>query len=355
MENIKVGISIGDINGIGPEVIIKALSHQNLLKNITPIIYGSSKIISYYKNIIKSDNFNYQNCSTPERADQGRVNVINCWDDTVIVNPGTQEVNGGKYAYIALDRATDDLVNKKIDALVTAPINKKTMEMADFPHPGHTEYVAKKAGESDALMLMVSQSMRLGVATAHMPLSEVSSHIDQELVERKLLQLHDSLKSDFGISKPTIAVLGLNPHAGDEGLLGTEEIEIINPVLINLKKSGYLVYGPFSADGFFGSGQYKKYDGILSMYHDQGLVGFKALSFGQGINYSASLSVVRTSPDHGTGYELAGKNVADASSFINALELAVDIARHRKEFRELEKNSLKKKTKQVDRAENRPS
>lgn len=355
MENIKVGISIGDMNGIGPEVIIKALSHENLIKNITPIIYGSSKIISYYKNIINADNFYYQNCSSVERAEQGKVNIINCWEETVNVNVGLQEVNGGKYAYIALDRAADDLVNEKIDALVTAPINKKTMEMANFPHPGHTEYVAKKAGKNDALMMMVSESMKLGLVTAHVPVSEVASKITRELVEEKLLQLYETLRSDFAITKPTIAVLGLNPHAGDDGLLGTEEIEIIKPILIELKKKGLFVYGPFSADGFFGSGKYRKYDGILSMYHDQGLVGFKALSFGQGINYSAALPVVRTSPDHGTGYEIAGKNEADASSFINALELAVDIARHRKEFRELEKYSLKKKEKQIDRSEHRPA
>lgn len=353
MENIKVGISIGDINGIGPEVIIKALSYQNLLKNITPIVYGSSKILSYYKNILKADHFSYQNCSAPERADKEKVNVINCWNDTVLVNPGVQEVNGGKCAYIALDRATDDLVNQKIDALVTAPINKKTMQMADFPHPGHTEYVAQKAGASSPLMLMVSETMKVGLVTAHMPVAEVSEHITQELVENKVLEFHKTLKNDFGISKPTIAILGFNPHAGDEGLLGSEEQEIIKPVIIKLKKKGHFIYGPFAADGFFGSRQYKKYDGILSMYHDQGLVGFKALSFGEGINYTAGLDVVRTSPDHGTGYDLAGKNKADASSFINALKLAVDIARYRKEFRALEANSLKKKEKQIDRAEHR--
>ncbi len=353
MENIRVGISIGDINGIGPEVIIKALSHDNLLKNITPVIYGSSKIISYYKNIIKADKFSYVNISSPERAELSKVNIINCWEDSVIVNPGRQELNGGKYAYIALDRATTDLVENKIDALVTAPINKKTMQMAGFPHPGHTEYVTEKSGKNTSLMLMVSESMRLGLVTAHMPLSQVTEAISQKLIEEKILQLHETCKGDFGISKPTIAVLGMNPHAGDEGLLGSEENSIINPVIINLKKSGYFVYGPFAADGFFGSGQYRKFDAILSMYHDQGLVGFKALSFGQGINYTAGLPVIRTSPDHGTGYEIAGKNLADSSSFVNAILLAVDIARYRKEFRALEANALKKQQKQTEEEENK--
>ncbi|GLR18987.1 4-hydroxythreonine-4-phosphate dehydrogenase PdxA [Portibacter lacus] len=350
MENIKVGISIGDINGIGPEVIIKALANENLLNNITPIIYGSSKAISYYKNILNID-FNYVNCSDPSKAQAEKVNILNCWQETVQINPGKQEENGGKYAYISLDRAVNDLVENNIDALVTAPIHKKTMKMANFPHPGHTEFVTEKAGKKTSLMLMCSESMRLGLTTAHMPLSEVASHITQELIEEKILQLYETCRSDFGITKPTIAVLGLNPHAGDEGLLGKEEEEIINPVIIKLKKKGNLVYGPFAADGFFGSGQYKKFDGILSMYHDQGLVGFKALSFGQGINYTAGLPVVRTSPDHGTGYEIAGKSIANASSFINALKLAVDVARYRKEFRALEANSLHRKKQQSRTAE----
>ncbi|MCL4107778.1 UNVERIFIED_CONTAM: hypothetical protein GTU68_027163 [Idotea baltica] len=345
MENIKVGISIGDINGIGPEVIIKALANKNLLNNITPIIYGSSKVISYYKNMLNID-FNYVNCSSPSKAQPEKVNILSCWQETAQINTGTQEVSGGKYAYISLDRAVSDLVSGELDALVTAPINKKTMKMADFPYPGHTEYITDKAGKESSLMLMCSESMRLGLVTAHIPLSEVAESITTELVEEKLMQLHETCRSDFGITKPTIAVLGLNPHAGDDGLLGDEDKEIINPVIIKLKKKGHFVYGPFAADGFFGSGQYKKFDAILSMYHDQGLVGFKALSFGKGINYTAGLPVIRTSPDHGTGYEIAGKSVANASSFINALKLAVDIARYRKEFRALEANSLHKKKQQ---------
>ena len=342
MENIKVGISLGDINGIGPEVIIKGLSNSNLIKSYTPIIYGSSKIISYYRNVLKKDDFNYSICSGPERAGKGKVNIINCWNETVHVTAGKQEEVGGKYAYISLDRATNDLVEGKIDALVTAPINKKAMQMANFPHPGHTEYIAEKAGGKDPLMLMVSESMRLGLVSAHVPLSEVASQITPEKVEAKLIQLNKTLNSDFGIKKPTIAVLGLNPHAGDESVLGTEEAEIINPVIISLKKKGILVYGPFAADGFFGSQKYKKFDAILAMYHDQGLVGFKALSFGMGINYTAGLNVIRTSPDHGTGYDIAGKGIADASSFRNALGLAVEIARYRKDIGSLEDNRLKK-------------
>ena len=354
MENIKVGISIGDINGIGPEVIIRALSHANLLKNITPIIYGSSKVISYYKNILNSD-FSYSNCSEPERAQKEKVNVLNCWQESVIINPGVLEENGGKFAYISLDRAVTDLVENRIDALVTAPINKKAMQMANFPYPGHTDFITEKSGKESSLMLMCSESMRVGLVTAHIPLSEVASSITSELVEEKLLQLYETCRSDFGITKPTIAVLGLNPHAGDNGLLGDEEDQIINPVLIKLKKKGHFVYGPFAADGFFGSGQYKKFDAILSMYHDQGLVGFKALSFGEGINYTAGLPVIRTSPDHGTGYEIAGKSEANASSFINALKLAVDVARYRKEFQALEANSLhaKKQQKRTEEEENK--
>lgn len=348
MENIKVGISIGDINGIGPEVIIKTLVHESIYRNCTPIIYGSSKILSYYKNVLNEDQFSFVNCSSPEKAEQGKVNVINCWNDSVHVNIGKQEENGGKYAYIALDRAANDLTEKKIDALVTAPINKKAMSLANFPYPGHTEFITEKAGKDSSLMLMVSESMKLGLATAHIPLKEVASVLTTELVEEKVRALHSTLREDFGKTKPTIAVLGLNPHAGDEGILGEEDNKVINPVIINMRKKGYLVYGPYAADGFFGSGQYKKYDGILAMYHDQGLVGFKALSFGTGINYTAGLPVIRTSPDHGTGYDIAGQGIAESSSFRNALLLAVDIARHRKEFRALEANAIIKQQKQTE-------
>lgn len=328
---MKIGITIGDINGVGIEVIIKALANEKMLDMFTPVIYGSAKAISYYKNIVNSD-INFVSNKDPQRASRNKINVVNCWDDTVNISVGQATKDSGKFAHIALDRAVQDLKDHKIDALVTAPINKNAMDPDRFPYAGHTEYLTKSFDVSQSLMFMVSEDLRIGVATNHIPVKEIPQHFTKELLKKKINIMELSLKRDFGIEKPTIAILGMNPHASDGGKLGTEEAEIIRPVIIEMKKGGRLVMGPFPADGFFGSGQYKKFDGILACYHDQGLIPFKTLSFGSGVNYTAGLPIVRTSPDHGTAYDIAGKNEADETSIRNAMYLAIDIVKNRKVY-----------------------
>jgi len=328
---MKIGITIGDINGVGIEVIIKALSNDKMLEMFTPVIYGSAKAISYYKNIVNSD-MHFVSNQDPQRASRNKINVVNCWDDVVNISVGQATKESGKFAHIALDRAVQDLKDHKIDAIVTAPINKNAMDPERFPYAGHTEYLTKSFDISQSLMFMVSEDLRIGVATNHIPVREISDHFNKETLKKKINIMELSLKRDFGIEKPTIAILGMNPHASDGGKLGTEEAEIIRPVIIEMKKGGRLVMGPFPADGFFGSGQYKKFDGILACYHDQGLIPFKTLSFGSGVNFTAGLPIVRTSPDHGTGYDIAGKNEADETSIRNAMYLAIDIVKNRKIF-----------------------
>lgn len=326
-----IGITLGDMNGIGPEVIIKTFLDSRLLKLGTPVIYGSAKIISFYRKLLEADHFNYLQLSSTEAPKTKNINVVNCWEESITVKPGKPTEEAGKYAFISLRQATDDLINGKLDALVTAPINKKTIQQESFKFPGHTEYLIQRCQVRDGLMLMISENLRIGVVTGHIPLQEVPGNITAESILRKLDIMTSSLTRDFGIAKPKIAVLGLNPHAGDQGLLGTEEQTILEPLLQDLKKHGSLVYGPFAADGFFGSQQFHHYDGVLAMYHDQGLIPFKSLSFGSGVNYTAGLPVIRTSPDHGTAYALAGKNRADESSFRAAVFAAMDLVKHRKQ------------------------
>ncbi len=342
MEKLKIGISIGDINGIGLEVILKTLNHERIREICIPIIYGSSKVVSYHKNITGIDDFHFQPLKSTERIHREKINVVNCWQDTVNIMLGKATEEGGKYAFLSLEKATSDLKHGILDALVTAPINKKAMQLADFPFPGHTEYLTKQFEEKESMMMMVNDQLRIGLVTNHLPLKEVAGQITKELVIAKLRVLENTLKKDFGIDKPTIAVLGLNPHASDESIFGDEEEKVIRPAIVELKKKGMLVMGPFPADGFFGSGQYAKYDAILAMYHDQGLIPFKTLSFGQGVNFTAGLSFIRTSPDHGTAYDLAGKNSADPSSFRNAMFLALDISRNRKDYFEMRENAIVK-------------
>ena len=344
MKKIRVGISIGDMNGIGVEVILKTLDHPNILNFCTPVIYGSSKIISYHKNIVGLEEFSFTNASSAERVKHDRINVVNCWQDNVNITLGKLSDTSGKYAKIALLQAVNDLKNNTIDALVTGPINKKAMQMADFPYPGHTEFLTKTFEVKESLMLMVNDNLRIGLVTNHLPVSQIASSISKQLILNKVRLMDKSLREDFGIEKPTIAVLGLNPHAGDEGAIGEEEETIIRPAIIELKKKGMMVMGPYPADGFFGSGMHHKVDGVLAMYHDQGLVPFKALSFGKGVNYTAGLPIVRTSPDHGTAYEIAGKNIADPSSFRAALFQAIDIARSRKNYKEMTSNPIVRKS-----------
>ena len=343
MKKLKIGISIGDINGIGLEVILKTLSNKLVTSRCIPVVYGSSKVVSYHKNIVGVD-FHFNSTQNITHINGDRVNIVNCWQENVNITLGKPSEQSGQYALQSLEAAANDLKDGHLDALVTAPISKHAMKLANFPFPGHTEYLTSKLS-GDNLMLMVNDKLRVGVVTNHLPIREVADSITKELVIRKINLMNNSLKMDFGHERPLIAVLGLNPHSGDNGLLGDEEEKIIRPAIVECKKGGIMVMGPFSADGFFGSGQYTKFDGILAMYHDQGLVPFKTLSFGNGVNFTAGLSSVRTSPDHGTGFDIAGKNKADHSSFRQALFLAMDIVNQRNDFVEMHENALVKKEK----------
>lgn len=328
----KIGITLGDINGIGPEVVIKALNDPRLTNIFTPVVYGSTKVLSFYRKAIKMDDFNYSQVKEDRGVHPRRINVVNCWQEMMNIEVGAETTEGGTSAFLALERATDDLKSGIIDALVTAPINKKNIQREDFQFPGHTEYLAHKFEVKDSLMMMVAEQLRVGVATGHMPLKEVSVTLNKELLQRKIKLMIQSLKNDFGIIKPKIAILGLNPHAGEEGLLGSEENEIIIPLINEMKDKGNLVFGPFPSDGFFGLATYQKFDGVMAMYHDQGLAPFKALAFENGVNFTAGLPVIRTSPDHGTAYNIAGKGQADESSMREAIYVALDVLKHRGEL-----------------------
>ncbi|WP_224996389.1 4-hydroxythreonine-4-phosphate dehydrogenase PdxA [Cesiribacter sp. SM1] len=324
-----IGISLGDINGIGPEVVMKALSDARMLDMITPVIYGSTKVLGYYRKTLKINNFQYQHMDKgPQEA---HINVVNCWEEVIEITMGQATPDGGRAALMALQHAVRDLKAGVIEGIVTAPINKNNIQTEEFQFPGHTEYFTKEFETKDSLMLLCSGNLRVGVVTGHVPLAKVPQLITKERVQLKLNILERTLRQDFGISKPRIAVLGLNPHAGEEGLLGTEEEQVITPVIQDQKNKGRLVFGPFPADGFFGNGSHNKFDGILAMYHDQGLIPFKTLAFELGVNYTAGLPIVRTSPDHGTAYDIAGQNIASEASFREAIYLACDIARRRKE------------------------
>ena len=343
MEKLKIGITIGDLNGIGLEVILKTVADERILKLCTPVVFGSSKVVSYHKNIVQVE-FPFANIRTAEEAETGKVNVVNCWNENVNITLGRIGDAGGKYALIALEAATQSLKMNEIDALVTAPINKKAMMMAGFTHVGHTEYITEQLGAKESLMLMVNDGLRVGLVTNHLPLSKVVANVTREKILTKLNIMNETLKVDFNIERPIIAVLALNPHAGDEGAIGDEEETTIRPAIDMAKERDIMAFGPFPADGFFGSGQHVKFDGILAMYHDQGLVAFKALSFGDGVNYTAGLTGIRTSPDHGTAFDIAGKNVADPSSFRKALFLAIDIAQNRAFHSEITANPLKSRS-----------
>ena len=340
-ENIRIGISCGDINGIGMEIIIKTLSDPLFQQSYTTVVYGSGKIAGYYRKNMNLNEFSFNMVNSAEEIKFGKANLVNVWNEEVVVNLGQSNETGGKYALKSLEAATKDLAAGKIDVLVTAPINKQNIQSDRFNFPGHTEYLAKMSNVNDALMLMVSDDLRIGVVTGHIPVNQISQNITKDKISNVARILNQSLIRDFGIRKPKIAVLGLNPHAGDNGLIGDEDKNIIEPAVSSLKAEGILAMGPYSADGFFGSGNYKNFDGILAMYHDQGLIPFKTLSFGSGVNYTAGLPIVRTSPDHGTGYDLVGKGTCDESSFRNAIYLATDIYLNRKFQKEITANPLK--------------
>jgi 4-hydroxythreonine-4-phosphate dehydrogenase len=338
--DIRVGITVGDVNGVGIEVILKTLKNHELFENSIPIIYGSAKTISFHKKALGLDEVNFFPIKSAEEAKPKKINLINCWQEEVKINLGEQNATGGKYALKSLECATNDLTTNKIDVLVTAPINKDCVKAAGFEFPGHTEYLAHLSNTDNVLMLMVANELRVAVVTGHVPLKMVPELITKENIESKLRLFLKTLKHDFAIRKPKIAVLGLNPHAGDRGTLGNEEIDIINPVVKKLFDEGELVYGSYSADGFFGSANLKNFDGILSMYHDQGLTGFKAISFDEGVNFTAGLPIVRTSPDHGTAFDIAGKGMASERSFRNAYFLAIDVYKMRKFDKEINANPL---------------
>ncbi|MEM8526556.1 MAG: 4-hydroxythreonine-4-phosphate dehydrogenase PdxA [Bacteroidota bacterium] len=352
MSKIKIGITIGDINGVGIEVILKTFTDKRIFDLCTPVVYGSSKVMAYHKNITKLD-FQYSNVKSAEHCSADRLSVINCWQDNVNIELGKPTEVSGKYAAISLDKATDDLQNGLIDAVVTAPINKEAMKMAKFSFPGHTEYLANKFSKGKSLMFLVNDDLRVGVATGHIPISKVKERLTKGVLLQKIKMMNHSLRFDFSIERPKIAILGLNPHAGDNGVIGKEEEEFIRPAIIEAKKNGVLAMGPYPADGFWGSGLYKKFDGILAMYHDQGLIPFKLLSFSAGVNVTAGMGVIRTSPDHGTAYDIAGKNEANPASFRKALFTALEIAKSRKFYEEANENKLEKRSAKLKQVEAR--
>lgn len=320
-----IGISIGDINGIGPEVTIKALSDVRTIKAFTPVIYAHGKALTYYRKHLNLEDFNFMQIKNISEVHHKKINVINVTEECPEILPGVETAEAGKFALAALDRAIQDLKSQQIHALVTAPLNKNNIHPPDFKFVGHTEYLANAFGSSKSLMFMVTKEMRVGLVTGHIPLKEVAENVTRHRIKEKLEMMIHSLQSDFGIQRPKIAVLGLNPHAGEDGLLGKEEESIIRPAIKEFKDKGAMVFGPYPADGFFGMAHQYKFDGVLAMYHDQGLIPFKTLAFADGVNFTAGLPVVRTSPDHGTAYNIAGKNSADEGSMRAALFQAYDI------------------------------
>jgi 4-hydroxythreonine-4-phosphate dehydrogenase len=336
-----IGFTCGDLNGIGIELIIKTLSDHRILEICTPVVFANNKCINFYRKTLPENNFSYANVKELNRLNPKQVNIFNCWEEEVVISPGQLNETGGKYALESLTQATQALKEGLIHGLVTAPIHKKNIHTEAFPYTGHTPYFKAFFNVSDVVMFMVAENMRVGLVTEHVTVADVSKHITRENILLKLKIMHNSLQKDFGVDKPKIAVLGLNPHAGDEGLIGAEEETIIKPAIKDAKQS-MLVFGPYSADAFFARGQFEKFDAVLAMYHDQGLIPFKSLAIGEGVNYTAGLPVIRTSPDHGTAFDIAGKDKADANSFIVSVFEAVDIYRSRNGYKEMRANPLRK-------------
>ena len=343
-ENIIVGISIGDLNGIGSEVVLKTFEDPRMLELCTPVIFANVKIISFLKRAYNLEAA-IHGIDKIEQVVLGKINVLNVWREGVNLEFGKNDAIIGSYAIKSFIAAAQALKEGLVDVLVTAPINKYNIQSEEFKFPGHTDYLDKEF-EGNALMLMVHDDLRVGLLTDHVPVNEVANHLNEKLITSKIKTIIQTLKQDFQIEKPKIAVLGLNPHSGDNGVIGQEEEKIIKPVLKKLFEAGNMVFGPFPADGFFGSAQYEKYDAVIATYHDQGLIPFKTLSFGNGVNYTAGLNKIRTSPDHGTAYEIAGKGLANHESFKEAVYLAIDIFNKRNDYLTLIKNPLKTKAKQ---------
>lgn len=337
-----IGITTGDINGIGPEVIIKTFSDTRMLDLCTPVIFASTKVMNFYRKAIADTPFNYSATKDLSNLNTKQVNIFNCWEEEIPIQPGALTESGGKYAVRSLQVAAQCLKEGQLHAVVTAPIHKANTQLPDFPYTGHTPFFKEKFGAKDVLMFLYSDNLRMALATEHVPINKVATVLTRELLHSKLQLLRDSLVRDFGIDKPRIAVLGLNPHAGDDGKIGSEEQTIIQPLIEQWHQQGHLVFGPFSADAFFARGSYQHFDAILAMYHDQGLIPFKSLATGMGVNYTAGLSAIRTSPDHGTAFDIAGKDQADPSSFREAVFAALDLLRQRHNHAELTANPLRR-------------
>jgi 4-hydroxythreonine-4-phosphate dehydrogenase len=336
-----LGITHGDFNGVSYEIILKTFADNEMLELATPVIYGSSKAAAFYKKLLDLQNLNLNIINNIQDLRPKRLNIINCGSEDVTVTPGVSTPEAGKAAFQSLEKATEDLKNKRIDALVTAPINKKNIQSDLFHFPGHTEYLEKKFGTpASSLMLLINDAMRVAVVTGHLAVENISKTLTEELILKKLQILNDTLKRDFLIVRPRIALLGLNPHAGDEGVMGNEEKNIISPAIKKAVEKGIFCIGPYPADGFFGAEKYKNFDGVLAMYHDQGLIPFKTIAMESGVNYTAGLPIVRTSPDHGTAYDLAGKNAASEESFRHACFAAVDILNNRRGSAKMSLNPL---------------
>ncbi len=337
-----IGITTGDLNGIGLEVIIKTFADSRMLDICTPVIFASNKVINYYRKIVTEHAINFSSTKDMTKLNPKQVNIFNCWEEEVPIQPGVLTDAAGKYAVRSLMVATQCLKDGELDGIVTAPIHKSNTNLPDFPFTGHTPFFKEKFGAKDVVMILFSENLRVALATEHIPVSKVASSITKELIVSKLAVLKDSLIRDFGIDKPRIAVLGLNPHAGDEGLIGTEEQTIIKPAIEQAKQNNTLVFGPYSADSFFARGHYTDFDAVLAMYHDQGLVAFKSLAMGEGVNFSAGISVIRTSPDHGTAFDIAGKNQAEPDSFREAIFRCIDLYNQRNGYAANTANPLRR-------------
>ncbi|MBO7541940.1 MAG: 4-hydroxythreonine-4-phosphate dehydrogenase PdxA [Bacteroidales bacterium] len=339
-EKIKLAITHGDINGVGYEVILKTFADSRMLEQCTPVLYGSSKVATYHKNLLAQNDLTFVNARDARSLQHNKFNIINITSEEIKIDVGKSTEVAGQLSSLALERACEDLMNGDVDVLVTAPINKKNIQSKDFDFPGHTEYLSQKFG-TKSLMMMVCDRIRIGIVTNHLPLREVPNAITKELLLEKIGIMNASLKRDFGITRPKIAVLALNPHAGDNGVIGDDDQRVVAPAIQEAIEKNMLVYGPYPSDGFFGSSEFKDFDGVLALYHDQGLIPFKLMSFTEGVNYTAGLPYIRTSPAHGTAYEIAGKDKASEQSFRSAVYLACNILRNRKEYDALTENSLK--------------
>jgi len=338
-ENIIVGISVGDLNGIGGEIIIKTFEDSRILELCTPVIFASIKVMTFLKKHFNSS-IDFNSIKHVNQIKPSKVNVINCWKDNATINFGKEDPKMGKLAIKSLQIATKALKEKALDVLVTAPINKHTVQSENFKFPGHTDYLAKELG-GESLMLMVTEYLKVGLITDHIPVKDIAKHISEDLILKKINTVYNTLQKDFRVQKPKIAVLGINPHIGDNGVIGKEDDMVLRPTLKKIKEEGKLVFGPYAADSFFGSNNYKNFDAVIASYHDQGLIPFKTLSFGEGVNFTAGLSEIRTSPDHGTAYEIAGKGIANETSFKEAIFMAIRIFKNRADFQLLTSNALK--------------